>query len=118
MAKMDKANDSFLNKGVTFEGSIKNAGNLLIEGANIKGTIEADGNVNCTLGAIVSGNITAVEVILGENVDAQTEIHASKKLTVKSSARLTGNVTTSCLVTEEGSSFQGMVNRRDQSEKK
>lgn len=109
----DTGGTTFLKAGVKFEGSIKAAGELRLEGCEVVAeTIETGGDVVINSGAQVKGRISANQVSIGPKSVVHADISAKSKIHVQKEAVLSGNVKTPNLVTEEGSSFSGMVNKQ------
>ncbi|MCY9667142.1 polymer-forming cytoskeletal protein [Paenibacillus alginolyticus] len=96
--------DTLIGEGTTFEGRIKSAASIRIEGG-ITGDIECAGDVIIGENGVVKSNISARDVVLAGNV--QGNIITKGKLTITSTGSLQGNISAASFVIEEGGQFQG-----------
>ena len=85
-------------------GSVKVKGSLMIAGT-ISGDVEADEVVRVAPGAVITGRITAGEVILNGSVG--NGIQAVGKVILGEQSSLNGDLIATRLVVEEGAVFSG-----------
>ncbi|MNP23211.1 Polymer-forming cytoskeletal [compost metagenome] len=107
--------DTLIGEGSIFEGSIKSAAGIRIEGQVI-GNIETEGDVTIGEKGSAHSNIVARNIIIAGEVNG--DVHAKSKLSITSKGRLHGNLTATSLLVEEGSIFEGtsrMTNATDTS---
>ena len=95
---------NLLGSGTVVKGEIKLNGDFRIDGMFI-------GSINCK-GKIVVGNTGVIEgEIICQNADFSGEVNATVKvaelLTLKESAKFTGDITTNKLAIEPGAKFSG-----------
>ena len=95
---------NLLGAGTVVKGEIKLNGDFRIDGVFI-------GSINCK-GKVVVGNTGVVEgEIICQNADFSGEVKATVKvaelLTLKESAKFTGDITTNKLAIEPGAKFSG-----------
>ena len=95
---------NLLGAGTVVKGEIKLNGDFRIDGMFI-------GSINCK-GKVVVGNTGVVEgEIICQNADFSGEVKATVKvaelLTLKESAKFTGDITTNKLAIEPGAKFSG-----------
>jgi cytoskeletal protein CcmA (bactofilin family) len=95
---------NLLGAGTIVKGEIKLNGDFRIDGMFI-------GSINCK-GKVVVGNTGVVEgEIICQNADFSGEVKATVKvaelLTLKESAKFTGDITTNKLAIEPGAKFSG-----------
>ena len=95
---------NLLGAGTVVKGEIKLNGDFRIDGIFI-------GSINCK-GKVVVGNTGVVEgEIICQNADFSGEVKATVKvaelLTLKESAKFTGDITTNKLAIEPGAKFSG-----------
>ncbi|RLA86340.1 MAG: hypothetical protein DRG31_00490 [Deltaproteobacteria bacterium] len=96
--------NGFLGRETAFEGKLDFKGAVRIEG-NFKGEIRTPDLLIIGEGARVEGQIeVGTAIIQGEVLG---NIRASKKVELRSSARLSGDISTPLLVVEEGAFFDG-----------
>jgi cytoskeletal protein CcmA (bactofilin family) len=95
---------NLLGSGTVVKGEIKLNGDFRIDGMFI-------GSINCK-GKVVVGNTGMIEgEIICQNADFSGEVKATVKvaelLTLKESAKFTGDITTNKLAIEPGAKFSG-----------
>jgi len=95
---------NLLGSGTIVKGEIKLNGDFRIDGMFI-------GSINCK-GKVVVGNTGVIEgEIICQNADFSGEVKATVKvaelLTLKESAKFTGDITTNKLAIEPGAKFSG-----------
>jgi cytoskeletal protein CcmA (bactofilin family) len=96
--------DTLIGLGSEFEGKMKCATNLRIEG-KFSGQIECESNVIIGESATVHSNIVAVDVVIAGKVIG--DIHAKGQLVIMPTGQLNGNFSSSSLVIHEGGIFNG-----------
>ncbi|MNW45125.1 Polymer-forming cytoskeletal [compost metagenome] len=96
--------DTLIGEGSIFEGSIKSAAGIRIEGQVI-GNIESEGDVTIGEKGTARSNIVARNIIIAGEVNG--DVHAKSKLSITSKGKLYGNLTATSLLVEEGSIFEG-----------
>ena len=95
---------ALLGKGTRISGKLSFEGMARIEG-EVEGEIVANGTLMIGASAVVNAQITATNVVIHGNVTG--DIRATKKLEIRSPAKLFGNVITPSVVIEEGVVFEG-----------
>lgn len=104
-AKVDpNTTDTLIGEGSIFEGKIKSAAGVRIEG-QIIGDIECEGDVTVGDKGSVHSNIIARNVIIAGSVNGN--IQARSKLSITSKGKLYGNMSAASISIEEGSIFEG-----------
>lgn len=96
--------DTLIGEGTHFEGKIKSAAGIRIEG-QLTGDIVSEGDVTVGENGKAESHIRARNVILAGQVTGN--ITASGKLTIKATGKLYGNLTALELSIESGGIFQG-----------
>lgn len=96
--------DTFIGEGSVFEGNIKSAASIRIEGQFI-GDVTCQGDVTIGEKASVRSNISARHITLAGKV--QGNVTASGKLLLLATGQLLGNLSTKELVVEMGGIFEG-----------
>ncbi len=94
---------SFIGEGAAFEGTLRLRGTFRID-TEFKGTIESE-TLIVGSSAGVEANIHAREVVISGAVVGN--VVASRQLTLRAGARLTGDVETPCLEVEKGAYLNG-----------
>lgn len=95
---------TIISAGVSIEGKLNSNGNVRIDG-EVKGDINASGNVTIGENGEVNGEIRASVVTVGGKVLGS--IHSKEKLVLESKALLKGDLITKILVVEAGAKFEG-----------
>jgi len=96
--------DTLIGEGTSFEGSIRSEGGLRVEG-RIVGDIECAGDVTIGESGVARSRIQARNIIISGQVDGN--VAATGKLTIKSTGKLHGNLSTPELSVESGGIFHG-----------
>jgi cytoskeletal protein CcmA (bactofilin family) len=100
----DKGEVTIVGTGARLEGNVVSAGNLRIDG-QVKGQINADGDVTLSPQSQVEADIRAQNVSVGGkfkgNVVVKGKAHLAR------GGRIDGNITSKTLVVEEGGIFHG-----------
>jgi cytoskeletal protein CcmA (bactofilin family) len=104
MGGSDRKEQSFLQRGVRFEGSIEADGDLRIEGS-VKGTLNVHGLVIIGSEADAEGLLRGQEVVI--HGKAEGTILAEQQIHMARGARVTAHVFCQSLVIEEGVFFHG-----------
>jgi cytoskeletal protein CcmA (bactofilin family) len=99
-----QAMPNHINSGTTIEGSIKAQGNLRIDGT-LKGSLTCEGRVVVGKTGIIEGEIKCQNAEIEGTINANLAV--SDLLTLKASAKLTGDITTKKLAIEPGATFTG-----------
>jgi cytoskeletal protein CcmA (bactofilin family) len=96
-----------LGAGTTIKGDIQSNGDFRIDGT-LLGSIQSKGKIVIGETGNVEGEVTCRNADVSGKVKAQ--ITVSELLTLKSTARLSGEITTSKLSIEPGAKFSGTCN--------
>lgn len=96
--------DTLIGKQASFEGVLKVAGSLRVDGA-VSGEIQGDANIVIGESGRVTAGIQAKNVILAGEV--RGNIAASGRTEITGTGRLYGDLRTKSLVIDEGAVFQG-----------
>jgi cytoskeletal protein CcmA (bactofilin family) len=96
--------DTLVGEGTIFEGKIKSAATVRIEGQQT-GDIDCTGDVIVGENGRVRSNISARDVVIAGHV--QGNVSAKGKISVTSTGTLNGNILTLAFTIEEGGVFQG-----------
>ena len=96
---------SIIGPDLSVDGDISIKGNLLIYG-EVKGNIECGGILTMSKGSSVKGNVKTLSADISGVLEG--DIEAKQKISLSSTSILTGNLSASILVIEDGSSFNGL----------
>ena len=96
--------ETLLSQNSTFEGKLTFNGTVLIEG-KVSGEIFSQDTLIIGKDAIVEAQIDVGEVIILGKVTGS--IQAKRSIEIKSSGHVTGDLTVSSLVIEQGALFEG-----------
>lgn len=113
MAKMindDKQSINMLGAGTTIKGDIQSNGDFRIDGTLI-GSVNSKGKIVIGETGNVEGEVVCKNADISGKLKAQ--ITVSELLTLKATALLTGEITTSKLSIEPGAKFSGTCNMSD-----
>ena len=99
---------SLLDANLAVTGDLQTAGSLRIEG-RLEGSILKADSVVIGVGATVTGDVYAREVVLGGTLTGN--VHASERVELQATAVVTGDVHTVSVLVQEG----GVVNGRARS---
>lgn len=94
-----------IGKGLKVKGEITGSGSLEVEG-------EVDGRVALDQLTVAPGGVVTAEVSVHEIVvfgHCAGQVSASKRVEIKASAHVVGDITSPALVLEEGAVFKGRV---------
>lgn len=92
-------------RGVRVEGDFKSQGNVTIEG-ELVGSLTCGGHLTIGTEASIQASVTAEEATISGHV--QGNIRVTKRLELKSTARIKGDITTEAVAVESGASLEGM----------
>ena len=95
---------NMIGEGTTITGDIKSKGDIRVDGS-LKGSIETEGKVVVGQGGIVEGDVVCKDADVAGNLKAK--ITVSQLLSLKSSAKLNGDIVTNKLSIEPGATFSG-----------
>lgn len=109
--KVDNQLNGLLDRGCSFEGKLMFDGTVQING-DFKGEILSDGTLVIGPEAQVNARIQVDTLIVDGNIQGLVE--AKKKIELRRTSRLVANITSPCLVIEEGAIFQGQCQMLDQ----
>ncbi len=93
-----------IGPAVKVEGDLKGTGNVLIEGT-LTGTLTTDKDVTVGEKADIKANISATNASVAGSVNGSLMI--SGHLIIKSSAKITGDITTKTIAVESGARING-----------
>ncbi len=96
--------DTLIGKRAVIDGDVSGKGNFKIDGA-VDGNITVKGDLITGDKSVVTGNITAKNIIIAGNVIGNVE--ASGQLTIKHTGKISGDQKCGSLIVEEGSSVVG-----------
>jgi cytoskeletal protein CcmA (bactofilin family) len=95
---------TIVGQGAKLEGTVVSAGSLRIDG-QVKGQINADGDVMLSPQCQVEADIRAQNVVVAGRFKGSIVVKAKAELAA--GGRVEGNITAKTLVIEEGAVFQG-----------
>ena len=101
---------NFLGAGTSISGDIISNGDFRIDG-NLKGTIKSKGKVVVGASGKIEGEITCQNADVSGEIIAKIIVH--ELLSLKSSARLQGDIFTNKLAIEPGAKFTGTCNMNE-----
>jgi len=107
MAKVketEMASINLLGNGTTVKGDIKLNGDFRIDGTLV-GTIDCKGKIVVGSSGVIEGEIICQNADFSGRVKAQVKV--SELLTLKESARFSGEIVTNKLAIEPGATFSG-----------
>lgn len=108
----EKQSINMLGAGTTIKGDIQSNGDFRVDGTLI-GSIHSKGKIVIGETGNVDGEIVCNNADISGKVKAQ--ISVSELLTLKSTAKLSGEITTNKLSIEPGAKFSGTCNMSDSS---
>lgn len=103
----------FIEQGVRFEGKLKATGTFRVDGV-AKGSLASDEMLILGEHAEVEGDISALHVRVAGRFEGK--IQARDRVEIQTSAVVTGEVHTPCLVIEAGAAFDGNCHILDAAE--
>lgn len=104
MAEQSGGEVTIVGQGAKLEGKIVSAGSLRIDG-QIKGTIDADGDVMLSPTSTVEADISAASVSVAGKFKGDIDVKG--KAEIARGGRVDGNITSKSLVIQEGATFNG-----------
>lgn len=102
--KNEKVIDTIIGKDTVIEGNIKLTTSLRIDG-KVHGDIECSGDVFIGKDGFSEPSIKAKNVIVAG--EAKGDIHTTQNVHIQAKGALTGNVTSSSIIIDEGGIFNG-----------
>jgi cytoskeletal protein CcmA (bactofilin family) len=102
----DHLSATLIARGVRVEGEFTSQGDVAIEG-EVSGTLSCSGALTVGVEAKIKADVKANDVVVAGIVEGN--ITATRKLELKSGARVTGDVTCEMIVVEAGASLNGKV---------
>jgi len=97
---------SLLDANLVVTGDLQTTGSLRIEG-RLEGSVLKADSVVVGVGATMSGDIHAREVVLGGTLTGN--VHASERIELQATAVVTGDVHTGSVLIQEGGVVNGRV---------
>ncbi len=101
---------NFLSIGTVIKGDIKTNGDFRIDGI-LYGSITSKGKVVVGTSGKIEGEIICLNADISGEITAKIVVH--ELLTLKASAKITGDIVTSKLAIEPGAIFTGTCNMDD-----
>lgn len=95
---------TIVGQGAKLEGNIVSAGSLRVDG-QVKGQINADGDVMLSPQSNVEATIHAANVVISGRLKG--DVNAKAKVELARGGRVDGNITAKALVIQEGGIFNG-----------
>lgn len=100
--KMNASTENKIGEGSKFKGNITTTGSFVIDG-EFEGTIRSSGQVIIGKSGVVNGDLTSVEVSIAGKMNGKLLV--SELLSLKTTARVDGEVSTTKLAVEPGAIF-------------
>jgi cytoskeletal protein CcmA (bactofilin family) len=97
---------SLLDSQMTVTGDLQTAGSLRIDG-RLDGTVRHADTVVVGVGATMSGDIHAREVVIGGTINGT--VHASDRVELQATAIVVGDIVTQTVLVQEGGVVNGRV---------
>lgn len=97
---------SLLDAQLTVTGDVDTAGSLRIDG-QLDGSVRRADTVVLGVGATMSGDIHAREVVVGGTINGS--VHASERVELQTTAIVTGDIVTQSVLVQEGGVVNGRV---------
>jgi cytoskeletal protein CcmA (bactofilin family) len=101
-----KSPATVIAKGVRLEGEFKSQGDVLIEG-EVHGTIVTEGLLTLGSEALLKATVTATDAIVAGKLEGNIKI--KRKMDVKSTAKITGDLVCETITVESGAVLQGNI---------
>jgi cytoskeletal protein CcmA (bactofilin family) len=89
---------------VQLKGELHGADTVVVEGS-VEGTVRLTAELRVAQGGCVKADVTAVSVVVAGEVIG--DCHASERVVIEASGRLTGNIKAPRIVIAEGATFRG-----------
>lgn len=93
-------------RGVKLEGEFKSQGDVLIEG-EVVGNIQTDGLLTAGPEALLKAGVMAADAVIAGRVEGNLQV--KRRLEVKSTAKIKGDISCLTIVVEAGAMLQGNV---------
>lgn len=103
---MDSAIATVISEGCVIEGNISSKTSIRIDGV-VHGNVRADQGVIIGNSGQISGHITASEAIIFGTVKGNIQV---QKIEIKSSGKISGDISTQAMEVEFGAIYNGKVN--------
>lgn len=100
---------TIIGQDAELEGQLKVKASMRIDG-KIKGELEAADTVTIGSEGVISGNISARDIVVGGRVEGS--LNASGKIVLEANSVLGGDLKASRLIIEEGAVFNGKSDMR------
>jgi cytoskeletal protein CcmA (bactofilin family) len=97
---------SLLDSELTLTGDLDTAGSVRIDG-RLEGTVRRADVVVVGVGATMSGDLHAREVVVGGTINGT--VHASERVELQATAIVTGDIITQSVLVQEGGVVNGRV---------
>ena len=97
---------SLLDAQLVITGDLDTAGSLRIDG-KLEGTVRRADTVVLGVGATMTGDVHAREVVIGGSITGN--IHATERVELQATAIVTGDVLTQTILVQEGGVVNGRV---------
>ena len=97
---------SLLDPQLTVTGDLETAGSLRIDG-KLEGTVRRADVVVLGVGATMTGDIHAREVVIGGTMNGT--VHAAERVELQATAIVTGDIMTQSVLVQEGGVVNGRV---------
>jgi cytoskeletal protein CcmA (bactofilin family) len=98
--------ESTLGRGTRVRGRVHGDGSLRVEGA-IEGPVEVGGDLEIDDGGSIAGDVEAASVVIGGELTGDASARGS--ITIRSTARVSGNMGGAEVILEEGAAFAGRI---------
>ena len=95
---------NMIGEGTVITGDIKSKGDIRVDGS-LKGSIDTEGKVVLGPGGVIEGDVKCKDADVAGTIKAK--ISVSQLLSLKSSAKLNGDIITNKLSIEPGAIFTG-----------
>lgn len=96
--------DTIIGVDVNVKGNLNNKSSVQVNGT-VEGEIKSDENVTVGETAVITGPVTAKNILISGRVDGTITAH--EKLEVDPTGRIGGDIKTKVLIFREGASFNG-----------
>jgi cytoskeletal protein CcmA (bactofilin family) len=103
-------NLNIINAGTTITGDLNSEGDMRVDGT-IKGYVSSKARLVMGPTSRVDGDIKAANVEISGEVNGN--IYVSELLTIKASARISGDIVSNKLIIEAGAEFNGKCSMKD-----
>ena len=111
----EKHNQSILQDGVVIRGEVEAKGDVRLDG-RLEGKIRVTERLTIGTGGAVKAEVEASEVIVMGKFEGT--IRAKRRLELRKGAHVVGDVSTPCLIIEEGVHFEGNSKMGDSTSQK